>query len=167
MKTLIRLRIRAGWSESSLGAHARRFVFSRCGPFKLNSFIRETFIRALHREFRYDQNVTWISNYIFHRAYVSGSMTKSSLVTKINFTSIKFLNYVLLYASCVKWQHFYIQTVMFYKSARYFLFHFLRHYIKNIFSSFKGRHRHWYFSSERMANHLFMKISSNCRCKIF
>ena len=32
-KTLIRLRWCAGWIESSLGAHARRYVFSRWGLF--------------------------------------------------------------------------------------------------------------------------------------
>ena len=31
MKTLIRLRECAGWFESSLGAHARQYIFSRCG----------------------------------------------------------------------------------------------------------------------------------------
>ena len=30
-KTLIRLRGWAGWFDSSLGAHVKRYVFSRCG----------------------------------------------------------------------------------------------------------------------------------------
>ena len=34
-KTLIRLRGCAGWSESSLGAHVRRYIFLRCSSFCL------------------------------------------------------------------------------------------------------------------------------------
>ena len=44
--TLIRLRGCAGWSESSLGAHARRYVFSCCDSYgKMTSF---SYIETLH-----------------------------------------------------------------------------------------------------------------------
>ena len=38
MKILIRLRGCAGWFESSLGTHVRRYVFSRCGPGPKNTW---------------------------------------------------------------------------------------------------------------------------------